>query len=374
MDNNKFRVCHITSAHSNEDVRIFHKECVSLANAGYQVFLVAPGDSFQEEGVNIVGLGAKPASRLQRMTQYAKAAYKTAVQTDAHIYHIHDPELLPYALRLFKSGAKVIYDSHENYREQILQKEYLPKVMRRVIASLFFRYETYVLKYIDAAIVPCRFSGKNIFEGRAKRTVYLDNVPKDIFAKAPLHSKSRFESNKVCYVGGLSHSRGITHLMRACCKANAQLILAGSFTPADYHGQLKQMVEYRHVDYRGQLNHEQVSDIYSEAAIGMCTILNIGQYNTGDNLATKVYEYMSSGLPVIITNSARARQLMSEHQFGITVEPDGIDDIALAIRYLLDNPDVAEEMGSNGRRAVLEELNWNVEERKLLILYEELLT
>ena len=37
------RVCHMTSAHPAEDVRIFQKECVSLAKAGYDVYLVERG-------------------------------------------------------------------------------------------------------------------------------------------------------------------------------------------------------------------------------------------------------------------------------------------------------------------------------------------
>lgn len=38
------KVCHMTSAHGMEDDRIFYKECVSLANAGYEVYLVELGE------------------------------------------------------------------------------------------------------------------------------------------------------------------------------------------------------------------------------------------------------------------------------------------------------------------------------------------
>ena len=39
------RVCHLTSVHSSDDTRVFHKECVSLARGGYDVTLFAPGES-----------------------------------------------------------------------------------------------------------------------------------------------------------------------------------------------------------------------------------------------------------------------------------------------------------------------------------------
>ena len=51
----KNKVCHITSAHPDGDVRIFHKECVSLAEEGYDVSLVIPNTASRiENGVNIV--------------------------------------------------------------------------------------------------------------------------------------------------------------------------------------------------------------------------------------------------------------------------------------------------------------------------------
>jgi glycosyltransferase involved in cell wall biosynthesis len=113
-------------------------------------------------------------------------------------------------------------------------------------------------------------------------------------------------------------------------------------------------------------------EILSECYIGICTLLNKGQYHNGDNLATKVYEYMSMGLPVIISDYPYARKVNDEYNCFVLVSPDNIDQIVNAINYLLDNPAIAKQMGQNGRRAVLEKFNWDVEEKKLINLYEDL--
>ena len=72
------KVCHITSAHGVEDVRIFHKECVSLAQAGYEVYLVERGESYDKNGVHIVGVGEMLGGRLKRMTEGARRVYEVA--------------------------------------------------------------------------------------------------------------------------------------------------------------------------------------------------------------------------------------------------------------------------------------------------------
>ena len=87
------KVCHMTSAHQPGDTRIFQKECVSLAKAGYQVFLVQRGESGENSGVRIIGVGQPSGGRLTRMTAFSKKVYETARALDADIYHFHDPFL-----------------------------------------------------------------------------------------------------------------------------------------------------------------------------------------------------------------------------------------------------------------------------------------
>ena len=149
----KNKVCHITSAHPDGDVRIFHKECVSLAAEGYDVSLVIPNtESRIESGVNIVSFVYKPSSRLSRFTKSVNLAYKKALELDADIYHLHDPELLRIAAKLKNKGKKVIYDAHEDLPRQILSKKYLKPIVRKLISSRIEKYENKVVKKLDAIV------------------------------------------------------------------------------------------------------------------------------------------------------------------------------------------------------------------------------
>jgi hypothetical protein len=51
------KVCHLTSKHKINDVRIFHKQCTSLANNNFDVYLIGFDNklsSYTEKNVNII--------------------------------------------------------------------------------------------------------------------------------------------------------------------------------------------------------------------------------------------------------------------------------------------------------------------------------
>lgn len=153
----KATICHITSAHERYDSRIFQRECKYLSKMGYDVFLVVNDDHKNEElnGVKIVSTGKKYTSRKERAFKGVKSVYLEAIKLNADIYQLHDPELLRIAIALKKHGKKVVFDCHENYREQIKEKTYLPKILRKCIAFLYGCFETYVMKHIDGVVAPC---------------------------------------------------------------------------------------------------------------------------------------------------------------------------------------------------------------------------
>ena len=67
------------------------------------------------------------------------------------------------------------------------------------------------------------------------------------------------------------------------------------------------------------------------------------------------------------------KEIVEGNKCGICVNPTKPKLIAEAIEYLMLNQKEAQEMGLNGRRAIVSSYNWTKEEEKLLNIYSELL-
>ena len=81
---------------------------------------------------------------------------------------------------------------------------------------------------------------------------------------------------------------------------------------------------------------------------------------------------MAAGKPIVASDVPLHADIIRETRCGIVVNPYDVEAHASAILYLLQHPEEAQQMGSNGRRAVLDKYNWENESKKLLKLYEEL--
>lgn len=364
------KVCHITSAHSKQDVRIFHKECVSLSKAGYDVTLVQQGTHYEKDGVHLVGFGEIPTSRIRRMLFGAKIAYRKALEVNADVYHLHDPELLPYGLKLKKKGKKVIFDSHEHTAEAIYEKEWLPKFLRSAVYTVYAAYQKKICKQLDAVISVT----PNIiayFQKINPNTVQVANYP--VF-KEPCAAPSPKQS-RVVFAGGISDQWNHHTLLNALDKVPECGYCLCGIASESYLEQLKTYPAWQKVNYLGKIPHSKVAD---ELAVSMAGIalLQPGRNTDWDNGTignTKIFEEMLAGLPVICTDFVLWKEFVQRYHCGICVKPDDAEQIASAIRYLLEHPEEAKQMGENGRRAVKEEFNWGVEETKLLALYKDIL-
>ena len=375
------KVCHIASHHKMNDMRIFEKECKSLANAGFDVSLIGFGEKECTEiidGVNCIQLFCPIKNNLELLRKRNKLSLKAALDLDADIYHLHEPELLPVGRKLKKKGKIVIFDSHEFYGWQLRDNIHKIKIIKtpafvmKVLGSLYMRYEKRVCMKLDAVVQVCTMNGKDYFAKRCRRSIFIQNLPnaEEYSRRSPIDYTHGLS---IAMIGGITKERGITQLVKATRQAGEKLLLAGAFSPRSYETEIKGMPEYECVDYKGFLDKNGMISVLEEANVGASTLLHVGQYDKIDTFPTKVYDYMAMELPVIISNTAYAQQMNEKYHFAICVNPEDPDEIVNAILWLRDHPQQAVEMGKNGRKAIEEEFNWKKESERLIAFYQQLI-
>lgn len=367
------RVCHLSSAHRGLDTRIFHKECASLAAAGYDthIVIVATLDEVaraSDKGITIHPL--KPVSgRFLRMVKQSWNCYRMGKNLRADIYHFHDPELLPYGILMALNGKKVVYDIHEDVPQDILSKEWISIYLRRPLSLIIGALEYVGAKYFFSIAAATPFIAKRFIK-ITPHTVNINNYPL-LGELSTGEINWSVKKNQVCYVGGLTQVRGVgLMILSMSFTQDVRLALAGLFRPVGYLDQVKRLSGFSKTDYLGELDRKEVSKCLNDSKAGLITAFALP--NAVNSQPIKMFEYMSAGLPVIASNFPLWRSIVEADDCGICVNPLDAEEVAQAINYLVTHPDDAERMGRNGQRAVQKKYNWGIEELKLLNLYKNL--
>ena len=363
------RIVHLTSVHSALDSRIFKKECRSLARAGFDVTVVGPHPvDTVEEKVRIVSV-KKHRSRFARMTRTVWRVFQAAKALDADVYHFHDPELIPVALLLRKSGKNVVYDVHEDFPKDLLFKPYLPLWSRQLLSRLAEGFEKLACRHFSGLVsvtpsIAARLQTVN------RRTVIVCNYPfpEELVGTEPQDWASR--SLAAAYVGTITPQRGIAEMVRAMAllpdSLDATLEIAGD----QISEQWTMLKGWSRVRFHGALDQPSTYRLLRSVRVGVVCEHPIPTFL--EAMPVKLFEYMGAGLPVIASDFPLWRKMLSGIECAIFVNPLNVREIADALEYLLTHSSEAEEMGRRGQAAVIDQLNWNTQLPKLVGLYSEL--
>lgn len=371
------KVCILTSAHPALNTRPFYKEAVTLVKAGYDVTMIAQHHKNEVvDGVKIIALPT-PKNRFYRTFGTTLKVFGLALKQKAHVYHFHDPELVPicFLLKLF-TKAKVIYDVHEDFPQDILSKDWIPKMVRKPMSILFNWFEKSASRKIDYIFAATPFIKNNF---KHCRVINIGNYPiiADFNSQILQKQNGIFKKKEyiVIYMGHLTRARGIKEIVEALRfispKYKARLKLLGDFSDRVLEDEVKNLKEWEMVEYLGWVPQEEIPRHLEKVDIGLVCFLP--GPNHMNSLPTKIFEYMLAELSVVASNFPLWKEIIEGNDCGICVNPLEPKEIAKAIEHLVEHPEEAKKMGTNGRRAVLEEYRWENEAKKMLKIYEELL-
>lgn len=363
------KVCHISTVHSERDIRIFYKECKTLAQNGFEVYyIVNSKEKCKVEGVNIIPL-PYIKNRFSRIFIKAWIALTKAIKLNAQVYHFHDPEFIFMGLILKSLGKIVIYDIHEDVAQQILTKDWLGfKFFRRVVSSFYSLLEKLAINNFDLLISATPEIAKKYPK---EKTLTIRNLPiTDIINTVENEKNLRSEKPIVIYAGGLTKIRGIKEIIQAANILNGkiQLRLFGQWENEMFKKECEQLEGWKFTDWKGFLKIDAVYKEMKNSDIGLVNFLPEGNHIKA--LPNKPFEYMACGIPMIMSNFDYWKEIFKE--CAVFADPINPTDIAKKIEFLLDNKDISFEMGKRGKLLIQKEFSWEAESIKLVNKYNEL--
>lgn len=316
--------------------------------------------------VQLVNAGSRSARILKRIQYDAQAVVKKALEIDAAVYHFHDPELLLYVHQLQKTGAKIVYDVHEDLGKVIQQREHFPKILRQPAGYFLDWLEANKAKSIDAIITVTKAIQHKLSKHHSK--VHLvQNFP--ILNKT---LPKKVAPNRVVYHGGITKARGLVEIIKAAeLVHDIDLVLAGRMESVAFEKELKALPGWQKVTYMNFLSREQLDELLRSCALGL--VLFQALPNHIEAQPNKMFEYMEAEIPVVASNFPLWKEMIEGNQCGFCVDETNVKAIAEAISSLLENSAKATAMGKSGRRAVEEKYHWEQEEKTLFKMYKELI-
>lgn len=363
---------HITSVHTRRDTRIFLKQCRSLLNAGYGISLVVAdgkGDEIKD-GVKIFDVGSSKG-RVDRMVKTTRRVFSKARELDADVYHLHDPELIPWGLALRFMGKSVIYDMHENLPKQVINKSWIPERVRSMLSASIKLLEKVVLNRFYVIMAESSYCKDYSWINNKQVILNYPLIDELIDLKTGYRDKPT-----IGYIGGVSKERGVLNTVSALKRIRQQgrevdFLCIGNVSKLVQNDPFfKEGINEGWIHSTGRLSPHIGWPMIAECHIGMALLLPIKNYF--ESYPTKMFEYMAMGIPVLVSDFPLYRDIVENNVCGICVDPLDPDAIAQAINFLMDHPEKAKEMGQNGQKAVQKTYNWHKEAEKLLSFYDRI--
>ena len=355
-----------SSLHPVDDPRVFHKEAVSLAKE-HEVHLaaVAHGRS-AAPGVELHPF-KRSAGRIRGTLQAYQAITRVFRRLRPDVVHFHDPDLVPLCLWLcLFTRSKVVYDIHEDVTKTIVKKRWLPGPLKRPLGWMFGKIEVFAASRFDAVVLAEPYALDRF--GQINAVIVRNFAP---LVEAPRRIPfSDDRPIRLIYVGGLAETRGILTLIEALdlTRVKAELHLAGRFYSEDFRKRV--LTDRPDVHYHGVLSFGDVFNLLLQADIGMNCIHSVPSHV--ESLATKVFEYMAAGLPIITSDFPIWREIVEGAGCGVCVDPSDARAIARAVDDLARVPSQLTAMGQTARGLHEKKYNWSLEEKNLFEVYSRL--
>ncbi len=350
-----------------DDVRAFEKMGLTLAAAGCNVYLIGMPATTPVTPPNIRFIELTPFHRLhwkRLLVAFKVLKILSKVKPEVLIVNTHELLFVSFLNRIF-FGVKIIYDIQENYYRNIRWTRSFP-AMARIPLALWVRLKELLFTPFFNRVILAEKCYLDELSFVPSKAVVIENkaVLPPGFRRSPEPGKLL-----LAFTGTLSESTGVYQAIDLADRLHEkrpdlQLHIIGFCAVPEVLAEImNRCAGKKYINLtagRMQVGHEQIMDLISRAHFGI--ISYPPSPHTSGRIPTKLFEYLSAGLPILLQGNAAWVALTAPMSAAIVVD--------------FINPDIDGLLGLMASQPFyhgpVDEFLWRSEEKKLRDVVEGL--
>ncbi|KAB1154679.1 glycosyltransferase family 4 protein [Tenacibaculum aiptasiae] len=369
-------------------------EAIELINKGHEVFLfcLTYTNQKREEEVNQITVKRYKSNKLEYKLSalaYTIPLYSILMEkkishflNEARIeaIHIHD---MVIAEAVFKANKKlelpIVLDLHENRPEIMKFYPHLKRFPSNVLISpkKWKEKEESFIKKANRVIVVTKDAKEEIVERTKIDSSTISVVPNTVRSSFYEKAQIQLAENKkkdnfvLLYIGDTGERRGLKTVVRSLPKLaktikNIKLVIVGKATN-ELKLEVTKLKITDYVDFQGWQNESTFVKYIQESDVCLSPLHRNIHHDT--TYANKLFQYMSLGKPLIVSNATAQKKLVEEYNTGLVHKEKDVEDFENKVLELYNNPLLREQLGKNGKGFVQNEFTWDKTSKELINLY-----
>ncbi len=371
------RVAIVTSIHRDFDGRIW-KHARSLVDAGCEVHLVCPWHVAVREvrdGVTLHPFRRVESRPLRPFLIPLRLGQRLVPLLRAvDIVHFHDIDILPW-MALVSLIRPVVYDVHENYPDEMLVRDWIPRLLRWPLYHGIWIIETALARMIGHCVLVVPAQDER-FRAAGLRVIHVRNYASRALLGAA-HDDYSGRNPVVVFTGAHHENNGSLLLLDIAARSRARG-LDVKFLMTDryasdvfwrrFFDEIARLDLANRIVIRSYVPPHDIMSLLNEAIVGISPNLRVAAQEKA--IPTKLFEYMAAALPIVTSNLPNQAQIVSGNEAGLLARPEDPETFVDALAQLIHDRSYARKLGLNGRRAFLEKYCWESQVPDLLRFYD----
>jgi glycosyltransferase involved in cell wall biosynthesis len=356
------------------------KEAISLIKAGFEVLLVCltfcKRERFEAyKNIQIVRININKTLRnklfgLFLIFPFYKLFWKNKIiniikEYNIKILHVHDLPLADVGVKLKnKYNLKLVCDQHEYFSNWIVNTATYNTFLGKII-KYFSNWEKYEKSYLPLADLiitveePLRQCYINEVKILPEKIITVPNTPnKEIFNTNNIDQRiiNKYKNKYIIfYAGGIDTLRGIDVILGSLKSLkseipNLKFVIAGTiYKGYDLIKNARKFGVEDLIDFVGWVPLEKLPSYIFSSDICVFTPPSTWK-EINQTVATKIYQYIAMGKPVIVSQAKMMKEFVLENKIGFAIKDMDSTDFTKKVLELYLNKQLSNTFIENSKK------------------------